>query len=86
MILLYIKSEAKVNFVGQVDNYPFSSDGFLSGAKNYPLHKAMVDHDQQRIKTRGSGGVSDKVTRDLLEGAQHMGLDRSEWRSGGVCI
>ena len=73
-----VKSEAKVNFVEKEGSYPLSSNGFLSGAKNYPLHKAMVDHDQQRIKTRGSGKVGDKVTRDLLKGAQHTGLDWSE--------
>ena len=66
--------------------YPFSSDGFLSGAENYPLCKAMVNHDQQRIETRGKGKVSDQVAGDLLEGVGHMGLDRSKWGNGGVYI
>ena len=35
------------------------SDGFLGGAENYSLYKAMVDHNQQRIKARGNREVSD---------------------------
>ena len=31
-------------------NYPFGGDCFLGGAENYPLYKAMVDHDQERVK------------------------------------
>ena len=50
------------------DSYPFCSDGFLSGAENYPLRKTVVDHNQQRIKARGHGEISDNVTGDLLEG------------------
>ena len=41
-----IKSEAQVDFVEEKGSYPFSSDHFLSGAEDYPLCKAMVDHDQ----------------------------------------
>ena len=29
---------------------PFSGNGFLGGAENYPLSKAMVNHDQKRVK------------------------------------
>ena len=65
---------------------PFGGDHFLSGAENYPLCKAMVDHDQQRIKARGSREVSDEVTRDLLEGAQCVGLDQGEQRNSEVCV
>ena len=67
-------------------SYPFCGDGFLSGAENYPLSKAMVDHDQQRIEARGSGEVGDQVARDLLEGARGMGLDWGQWGDGGVCV
>ena len=61
----------KVDFVEKEGSYSLGSDGFLSGAENYPLSKAMVDHDQQRVKVRRGGEVGDKVTRDLLEGARH---------------
>ena len=66
--------------------YPFGGDCFLSGAENYPLCKAMVDHDQQRIKARGSREVGDQVTRDLLEGTRGMRLDWGEWGDSGVCV
>ena len=65
---------------------PFGSDCFLSGAENYPLCKAMVNHDQQRVKAGGKGKVSDEVTGDLLEGARSMGFDQGEWGNGGVCV
>ena len=67
-------------------SYPFGSDHFLDGAENYLLHKAMVNHDQQRIKTREGREVGDKVTRDLLEGLGGTGLDQGERRNGGVCV
>ena len=63
-----IKPEVKVYIVKKEASHSFSSDRFLSGAENYPLSKAMVDHDQQRVKARGGREVSDKVTGDLLEG------------------
>ena len=65
---------------------PFGSDCFLGRAENYPLCKAMVDHDQQGIETRGGGEVGDKVAGDLLEGARGVGLDWGERRDGGVGI
>ena len=37
----------------------FGGDGFLSGAENYPLSKAMVYHNQERIEASGGGEVSD---------------------------
>ena len=67
-------------------SYPFCGDRFLSGAENYPLCKAMVDHDQQRIEARGKGKVGDQVAGDLLEGARSVGLNWDEWGDGGVCI
>ena len=42
--------------------YPLSSDGFLGGAENYFLCKAMVNHNQKRVKTRRGGEVGDEVT------------------------
>ena len=65
---------------------PFGGDHLLGGAKNYPLCKAMVDHDQQGIKTQGGGEVGDEVARDLLEGARRVGLDRGERGNGGMRV
>ena len=47
------KSEMKEDFVEEKGGNPFGGDGFLGRAKNYPLSKPMVYHDQERIKTRG---------------------------------
>ena len=33
----------------------FGIDGFITWGENDPLRKAMVDHDQQRIKSSGGG-------------------------------
>ena len=53
----------------------FGSDGFLSRAKNHPLSKPMVYHDQERIKARGDREIRDKITGDLLERVGGDGLD-----------
>ena len=56
---LVVKSEAKVNFVEKKSSYPFSGDGLLCRAENYLLCKAMVNHDQQGVKTQGNREVGD---------------------------
>ena len=81
-----VKSKVEVYFVEEKSSYSFSSDRFLGRAENYPLCKAMVDHDQQGVKAGGGGEVSDEVTGDLLEGAGCMGLDQGEWGNGRVDI
>ena len=53
----------------------FGGNGFLGRAKNYPLSKPMVDHDQERIEVGGDREIRDKVTRDLLERARGGGLN-----------
>ena len=47
--------------------------GFVARAENYPLQKAMVDHDQNRIIAVGGGQVGDEVHGYLLEGASAFG-------------
>ena len=54
---------------------PFSGDGFLGGAENYPLSKPMVNHNQERIKRQERRKIHDKVTGYLLEGASAEGFD-----------
>ena len=70
------KSEAKEDFVEKEGGEPFGSDRFLGRAKNYPLCKPMVDHDQEGIEARGNGEIRDKVTGNLLEGTGGDGFDR----------
>ena len=65
---------------------PCSVNGLLTRCKNYPLSKAMVDHDHDRIKSRGGREVSDEVNRELFKGERDGGLDREERRDNGVSI
>ena len=46
---------------------PGCVNGFATRSKNYPLSKTMVNHDQDRIKSRGRWKVSNEVDRELLE-------------------
>ena len=56
------KSEMKEDFVEEKGGNPFGGDGFLRRAKNYPLSKPMVYHDQERIKVQGDRKISDEIT------------------------
>ena len=42
-------------------------DVFGAGSKNYPLRKAVVDHDHQGIMAGGWGEISDEINGELLE-------------------
>ena len=42
-----IEAEAEDDFVEEEVGDFFRCDGFLGGAENHPLSKAMVDHDQK---------------------------------------
>ena len=55
---------------------PFGGNGFLGRAKNHPLSKPMVYHDQERIEARGDWEIRDEVTGNLLEGTGGDGFDR----------
>ena len=60
---------------------PFSSNSLLGGTKNHPLTKAVVHHDQKRVKPRGKGEVCNKVTEYLVE---REGTGRGDRSSRGV--
>ena len=70
------KSKAKEDFVKKEGGDSFSGDRFLGRAKNHPLSKAMVYHDQERIEARGNREICDKIAGNLLEGARGGGFDR----------
>ena len=53
-----------------------SVNGLLARCKNYPLSKAMVDHDHDRIKSQGRGKIGDEVNRELFEGERDSGFDQ----------
>ena len=41
-----VEPKAEIYFVEEEGSNPLSGDCFLSGAENYPLRKAMVNHKQ----------------------------------------
>ena len=59
-----------------------SIDVFGTGSKDYPLHKAMVDHDHQGIMAGRWGEISDEVNRELPE---WEGGGRGDGRQRGTC-
>ena len=69
------KSKVKEYFVEKEGGDPFSGDGFLSRAKNYPLSKPRVYHDHERIEAGRHREIRNKVAGDLLEGARGDGFD-----------
>ena len=42
---LVVEPKVEVYFVEEKGSHPFSGDCFLSRIENYPLCKAMVNHD-----------------------------------------
>ena len=40
---------------------------FGTGSKDYPLRKAVVDHDHQGIMAGGQGEIGDEVNGELPE-------------------
>ena len=52
-----------------------SVNGLLARCENYPLHKAMVDHDHNRIKACRRREIGDEVNRKLFKGESGGGLD-----------
>ena len=44
-----------------------SIDVFGTGSKDYPLHKAVVNHDHQGIMAGRQGKIGDEVDGELLE-------------------
>ena len=81
-----IEAKAEVYSVEKECGHSFGSDVFFCGTENHPLSMPMVNHDQKGIKAGGRGEVGDKVTRDLLEGAECRGVNGSEWGNSGVCV
>ena len=69
------KSKTEEDFVEKEGGNSLSGDGFLGGAKNHPLSKAMVDHDQERIKVGGDREIGDEITGNLLEGVGGDGFN-----------
>jgi len=63
-----------------------STDSFATRDENHPFHKPMVDHNQNRVKTRGERQIHDHVTQDPLEQAVGRGGDEAESRDSWVSV
>ena len=72
---MIFSSEMGVYLVKSKDCDSLSSSCFLSRAKNYPLCKAMVNHDQQRIEASGRGEIREEIAGELLEWVRSGGSD-----------
>ena len=69
------KSKAKEDFVEKERGDSLGGDRFFGRAKNHPLSKPMVDHDQERVEARGDREICDKIAGNLLERARSDRLD-----------
>ena len=81
-----MKAEMKENVFEKEFGNSFGIDGFVAWGENYPLRKAVVDHDQEGIETGGGRQIGDKVNRELLERARTGGGHGGEGRDGQVGI
>jgi hypothetical protein len=58
---LVVESKSAVNMLEEKFCYTLQSDGFQARSNNYPLHKAVVDHDHNRIKSTGGREIHDEI-------------------------
>ena len=63
-----------------------SVDGLLARCENYPLHKAMVDHDHDRIKPRRRREVGNEVNGQLFKRERGIRLDWEKRWDNRVCV
>ena len=81
-----VKAESRENMGEKELGNSGSVNVFSAGAINYPLHKAMVYHDHDRIKTMGIRQSHDKIHQygREWEGGFHGQRGESGYR--GVCV
>ena len=63
-----MQSEAFGDMGEKEFSYPGCIDGFGTWNDNYPLHKAVVDHNQNGVHPVHLGEICDKVNQELFEG------------------
>jgi hypothetical protein len=60
---LIVEPESAVNVFEEKFCYALRGDGFQARSNNYPLHKAVVDHDHNRIKSTRGREIRDEIDR-----------------------
>ena len=61
-------------------------NGVMARCKNYPLCKAMVDHNHDRIKPRRRREVGDEVNGQLFKQEGDNGFEWEQRRYNRVCV
>ena len=61
-------------------------NGFQTRSENYPLCKAMVDHDHNRIEAGGRREISDEVDRELFKWEDDGGFDQRQGRDNRMSV
>jgi hypothetical protein len=83
---LFVEAESGVYFVKKKGGNPFCGGCFLGWAENYPLCKAVVDHDQEGIKAGRGREIGDEIAGELLEWSRRGGSDGGKGGYGGVRV
>jgi hypothetical protein len=60
---LVIKPKSSINVLEEKLGYPFQGNCFQAWSNNYPLHKAVVNHDHNRVKTSRERKIRDEIDR-----------------------
>ena len=63
--------------------YAGSIDVFGTESKDYPLHKAMVNHNHQGIMIRGWGKISDESVMRSMESCRNGRIKEEGMRDSG---
>ena len=63
--------------------YAGSIDVFGTESKDYPLHKAMVNHNHQGIMIRGWGKISDESVMRSMESCWNGRIKEEGMRDSG---
>jgi len=81
-----VKTKAGENMFEKQSGNAGGVDCFVTRDENHPLRKPMVDHDQNRVKTRRQRQIRDHVARNLLKRARGRGGNWTKPRDSGVSV
>jgi len=58
---LIVESKLSIDMFEEKFGYSLQGDHFQAWSDNYPLHKTMVDHDHDRVKTPRGRVIGDQI-------------------------